>query len=304
MGKYIAEFQSERIDKFLSRKLPDFSRTEIKDYFNQSKVFCNGEKAKPSLKLNEGDVVEFEDFVKETPSFESEELDFHVLYEDSDVLVIDKPADVVVHPGDAGSNYTGTVANFMKDKFVGEAVDELRPGIVHRLDKETSGVLILAKNTKSYDYLVDLFKNRKVFKSYITLVVGRMEHPIAMVDSPIARSYDNRKKMTVANDGKEAVSKYELLDEIIVEGEIYSLLKVQIMTGRTHQIRVHMNAIGHPVVGDVLYGNRKVNKLFEEEFELTRQFLHASAVKFISPDTKKEVAIMSELPNDLKKVLR
>lgn len=228
-----------------------------------------------------------------------------ILYEDDSCFVIDKPAGMVVHPGEDGYYKNKTVVDAVSDKIETGTGDTMRPGIVHRLDKDTSGVLIIAKNQVGYEDLAAQFQSRAVDKVYLTLVKGKMEHPEAKIDSPVARSLNNRKKMGISgeDDGKKAVTEYKVLDVYKIENQAVSFLLVRIKTGRTHQIRVHMAAIGHSVVGDKNYGNKKVNKLFLKKCGLQRQFLHAAKIKFRSPSTRKIISVHSDLPVDLKIVI-
>lgn len=228
-----------------------------------------------------------------------------VLYEDPSCFVINKPAGMAVHLASA-SHKGATVVEEMREKITKDFKDKLRPGIVHRLDKDTSGALIIARNQAAVDDLVSQFKNRKVQKVYLALVFGVLQYPEGIIDSPISRSYRDRKKMALAADnvGKQAISKYKVLKQFKIDSKYNaSLLEVQIMTGRTHQIRVHMASIGHSVIGDKLYGNKKINKFFENKFGLTRQFLHSQKIQFKSPNTGKSVKIEAPLPEDLETVL-
>lgn len=224
-----------------------------------------------------------------------------ILYEDDSCLVVNKPANILVHPKEGEKDLKGTVIAAFLDKIQKNDFTDFRPGVVHRLDKDTSGVLLLAKNKSAYDDLVGQFKTRTIKKSYLALVRGIMQHKEAVIDSPIGRSLRNRKKMALVtlSLGKNAVSEYKVIKEF---GNV-SLLRVKIRTGRTHQIRVHMAGIGHPVVGDSIYGDKKFNKVFEEKFGLERQFLHAEMIKFKSPDTKRLKTVSSKLPSDLETVL-
>lgn len=222
-----------------------------------------------------------------------------ILYEDSGCFVVNKPAGVVVHPGEGGMHCGKTVVDIFAEKIEKGVGAPGRPGIVHRLDKNTSGVLVIAKNEAAYNDLVAQFKEHAIEKIYLGLVRGKMENDEAIIDSPIARSYKDRKKMGVSRMGKEAVTEYKVLESY----DGVSLLEVRIKTGRTHQIRVHMAAIGHPIVGDKEYGDKQLNREFEEKFGLERQFLHAVKLKFKSPATGKMVEVEAGLPVELSKVL-
>lgn len=231
-----------------------------------------------------------------------------ILYEDENVLVVDKPAGIIVHPGEGKKDYGVTVVNLIEDKLDKDFRSGERPGIVHRLDKDTSGVLIVAKNKTACTSLKKQFKDRKVGKKYIALVNGKMQYPEGIIDSPIARADRGGNKMRVSSsaDGREAVTKY-LLKNVYKFDKNFpaSLIDIEPKTGRTHQIRVHMAAIGHPVIGDPFYGNRKVNKIFEHSLGLRRQFLHSCSIKFKLPGKGgKMIEVTSKIPLELTEVLK
>lgn len=295
-----------RLDKFLSIKCDDLSRSQIQALIKSGKIRLNGASAKANNILKDDDVITLpieEKVIQDLPKAEKE-LKINIVYEDSDCMVIDKPAGMVVHP--AEGNTTGTVVNMIIPHLDKEMLDGARPGIVHRLDKDTSGALLVAKNLMAYENLVGQFKARKVKKEYMTMVYGVPHHNKGVIDSPIGRDLKERKKMSIVSEksGKKAVSIYEVVSKYRLEnGKMVSLLKVEIKTGRTHQIRVHLTAIGHPVVGDGVYGNRSINKTFRENFDLKRQFLHAQTLAFKSPATGKTVTVKVPLANDLQEIL-
>ena len=227
-------------------------------------------------------------------------MNLEIIKEEKDYLVVMKPAGMVVHVGDGGKHDGETLVDEVREYLADDFEDMTRPGIVHRLDKDTSGVMVVARNQAALEHFVEQFKQRKVKKAYSTLVRGVLEHEEAVIDSPIARSTGDRKKMGLAAEsvGKEAVTRYKVVEAM--EGA--SLLRVQIETGRTHQIRVHMQAIGHPVIGDKVYGDRQVNARFLKLFGLKRQFLHAAELCFVDPAGEK-VEIKTDLPGDLFEVL-
>ncbi len=228
-----------------------------------------------------------------------------VLYEDEDIMAVNKPEGLVVHPSKE-KNFSGeTVAQIIKKKMKYDDGTD-RTGIVHRLDKDTSGILLIAKTEKARDFLINQFKKRKVSKIYLALVCGILEHKEAIIDSPIGRSRTDRKKMAVSreNEGKNAISVYRVLKEFDFDGRFKaSLLEVEIKTGRTHQIRVHLKAIGHPIIGDQIYGNRSFNTYFDDKFGLKRQFLHAFKMSFENLE-KKKINLRSELPENLEKIIK
>jgi 23S rRNA pseudouridine1911/1915/1917 synthase len=229
-----------------------------------------------------------------------------ILYEGNDYFVVDKPAGVVVHRSETSRGGEFLIDAFL-DKIDENVGESFRPGIVHRLDKDTSGLLIIAKTQRGYEYFVSQFKRRAVKKKYLALVKGILEHKEGIIDSPIGRDVRNRKRMGVVAErmGKNAVSRFKVLKELEVDKKAsVSLVEIEIETGRTHQIRVHMAAIGHGVVGDNTYGIGSFNRKFKEKFGLERQFLHACELGFKDPDTKKKILVTSELPEDLGSVMK
>lgn len=286
MERIFSKNEGERLDKFLSGDLEGFSRSQIQKRLASGDILVNGERKKASYVLESGDKIYLKDFSKNLNSeICAEDIDLDILYEDGNILVIDKPAGMVVHPGEGGAHRSGTVVNAILNR-VKDEFDENRPGIVHRLDKDTSGLLLIARNRKVYEHFVGQFKKRAVKKKYLALVCGILEYKEGVIDSPIGRNLRDRKKMGLVSGGKgkEAVSIYKVIEEYEFDRNKFSLVEVGIKTGRTHQIRVHMAGIGHSVVGDKVYGNRGVNKLFREKLGLDRQFLHASNLSFISMD--------------------
>lgn len=301
------EFGGQRLDKFLADKLEEVSRSQVQKMIENGDVLINDIAKKSSYVLVNQDVIVIKKVIKKVPKKpKAEKFDLPVLYEDKDVLVVDKPYGMVVHPVSDGQYMEGTVVNAVLSKLKPKDFDGLRPGIVHRIDKDTSGALIVAKNEKAFKNLVEQFKERKIEKYYLVLVNGLLQHLEGVIDAPIGRGDVNRKKMHVTSDkeGKSAISLYKVLESFKVQSGKYivSLLQVQIKTGRTHQIRVHMAAIGHPVIGDAVYGSRKLNMYFERRFGLTRQFLHAHKLKFVSPSGK-NVEVTAKIPNDMEMML-
>jgi len=304
--------QGLRLDKFLTQEIEDLSRAFIQKLIKDKKVVVNSKSAKCSYKLRIGDQIEIE-YKKEQGKLKlNPKIKLNIIYENKDVIVINKPAGLVVHP--ANYEITDTLVNgllsyYPKIRSVGE--DKLRPGIVHRLDKDTSGTLVIAKNNKAFQYIKSQFKNRKVQKTYIALVHGKVTPKIAQIEKPIARNKFNPLKMTVlktqiSNSSlKYALTKYKVLQYI----NNYSLLEVYPKTGRMHQIRVHLSSIGHPVVGDEkysskfkvperrIYGAGKSSKL-----RLDRQFLHASKLNIKLPDGT-HAEFEAKLPKDLQNFL-
>ncbi len=228
-----------------------------------------------------------------------------ILFENDDVVVIDKPYGMVVHPGagvEMGETVVGEALKVYPDLPITNGED--RPGVVHRLDKDTSGVLLLAKTEVSLRFYIEAWKKHHVEKVYFGLVAGKVEPKTGTIEAPVSRSVKDRKKMTAKSGiGKMAVTHYEVVEYFSDFDFPVTLVKIRIETGRTHQIRVHFAAIGFPVVGDDVYGNRHVNAFFEKEFGLKRQFLHAQLLEFPLMNSKKKETVESKIPSELQKVL-
>lgn len=294
--------QGARIDIFISTHCPDISRTYAQKLIKHGKILLNNKKVKAHSVVKTGDVVILMKEEKQSiPPYGYEQLKLNVIYEDKNIIIIDKPAGIIVHPTETSLNRPTVVHTLIAHKkTLSKVGDKLRPGIVHRLDKDTSGILIIAKNNKAHDYLTQAFKNRKIHKTYLGLVKGRFSTKAGKIEAPLYRSYKTKRKFTVSShrNSKEAITQFKVLKEF----KETSLVIIEMATGRTHQIRVHFNAIHHPVVGDILYGDKKVNRTFSK-LGLTRQFLHAYKIKFALPDSAKESEFTSPLPEELEKVL-
>jgi 23S rRNA pseudouridine1911/1915/1917 synthase len=282
----------------------------VQQMVEQGKILVNGRAPKASLKLRGGEEVAITGAVKLPPlrAF-AEDIPLDVVYEDQDVAVVNKPAGMAVHAGsgkdDAGSR--GTLVNALLHRFgsMSHVGGELRPGIVHRLDKDTSGLVIVAKTDTAHRKLARQFAGRAVKKTYLALVHGGMLKPTGTVNSPISRDLVRRTRMTTRRaQGREAVTHWKVLQPIDGKYGKFSLLEVTIETGRTHQIRVHMASLGHPVVGDTLYGAPRQIAGYGEPPSLGRNFLHASAIQFQHPTTNKELSLRQPLPDALEKFLR
>ncbi len=295
------------MDKFLAIEFPDLSRSKLQKLIKSGDILVNGESSKSAYTLTNLDTVVVGSTEDKVVTLKAEKLDLPILYEDKSVLVVNKPYGMVVHPVKDGQYLSGTVVNAVLNKINKKEFEGLRPGIVHRIDKDTSGALIVAKTKKAQEKIIAQFKERKIQKYYIALVNGILKHPEGVVEAAIGRAGVDRKKMRVTADdeGKLAVSVYKVLETFKLERGRYlcSLLRVQIKTGRTHQIRVHMTALGHSIVGDSVYGNYKTNQFFKKKYGLERQFLHAHEVGFQSPEKDKEVFVTAKLPEDLENVL-
>lgn len=261
-----------RIDKFISDELEEIPREKIKDFIKDKKIKVNNSSVKPSFKLSEGDEIEIDDSLFHVPELKAEDMDLKVVFENDDYAIIDKDSNVIVHP--AGKIITGTLVNGLLGKYGYDGLSHIggddRPGIVHRLDKDTTGLIAITKNNASYKYFKKMFETRKVDKYYYAIVFGNFDKKKGTIDNFMDRDVHNRRKMAVRNTGRRAVSHYEVISE--VEG--FSLLRIKIETGRTHQIRVHMTHINHPILGDPVYGNVKHN------FNLDHQLLHCGKVSF------------------------
>ena len=261
-----------RVDKYISDELDEIPREKIKDFIKDKLILVNENQIKPSFKLKDGDEIFIDDSLFEVPELIAENIPLDVVYENDDFAVINKQKNLIVHP--AGSIVTGTLVNALLFKYGYDYLSHIggedRPGIVHRLDKDTTGLMVIAKNNDSYRYLKNLFETRKVRKEYLAIVFGNFREKSARIENFMGRDHHNRRKMAVLNSGRKAISEYEVLSE--VEG--FSLVRVHIITGRTHQIRVHMTDINHPLLGDPVYGN------FKHKFNLDHPLLHCTYLAF------------------------
>lgn len=288
----VEEQKSIRIDKYLTKHLEDFSRSKVQQLISEGLVFVDDERIKANYKVENGDVITVTIPEPEEIDIKSENIPLEILYEDEDIVVINKPQGMVVHPG--AGNPDGTLVNALLyhiDDLSG-INGEIRPGIVHRLDKDTSGVLVVAKNDTAHVHLSEQLQNRTVKRTYWAIVHGQIPHEHGTIDAPIGRDPHDRQKFTVIKDGKEAITHFKVLEHF----NHYTWVEVSLETGRTHQIRVHFNYINHPVAGDTTYGPRKTLKG-------KGQFLHARALEFIHPRTKETMYFEAELPEIFEKNL-
>ena len=287
-----------RLDAYISKEIEDLSRSMIQKLLEEDKINVNGKIEKPSYKVQEGDIIEVTIEEPKEVKIEAQDIPLDIIYEDNDILVVNKQKGLVVHP--ANGNPDGTLVNAImahcKDSLSGIG-GELRPGLVHRLDKDTSGLLIIAKNDKAHIQVSEQIKNREVKKTYIALVRGTIAEDEATINMPIGRSTKDRKKMAVTKNGKDAVTHFRVLNRYTTNKGSYTLLEIKIDTGRTHQIRVHMAEIGHPVIGDSVYSNGK------NEFGVEGQCLHAKRLEFVHPITGKEMKLEAPLPEYFKKIV-
>ncbi|UCH52105.1 MAG: RluA family pseudouridine synthase [Chloroflexota bacterium] len=281
-----------RLDKYLAAEYPELSRSRLQKLIEQGYILVNDCGAKASQKLNFGDKICVVLPPPEQLSLVAEPMPVDVVYEDDDLLVINKPAGLVVHPSPGHTAHTLVNALLARCPGLLNFGDTMRPGIVHRLDRDTSGLMIIAKSTSAQQNLINQFKARSVSKGYLILVKGKLTPNQGIIDAPLGRDPSNRKRMAVVAGGRQARTKYRVNKYL----GAYTLLDVTIETGRTHQIRVHLSAIGYPVVGDTVYGVRSGF--------INRQFVHASRLGFRLPASGEYKEFSCELPPDLKQALR
>lgn len=288
--------QEERLDHFLVERLPEFSRSRLQGLIKDGFVVVDGFPAKKAgQKLEPGSQVEVRIPPPVPTGLVGEDIPLDILYENEDLLVVNKPAGMVVHP--AAGHDTGTLVHAVLgyDPELEGIGGEERPGVVHRLDKETSGLILLAKNERAHRWLQDQFRLRKVEKMYLALVDGAPPTPSGRVEAPIGRDSSHRKKMAIMPPGKgrEAISEYKTLESF----QKHTLLEFHPLTGRTHQIRLHCMFLGCPIVGDKVYGHRK------QSIEIDRHFLHAAKLKIILPGTNQYQTFEAPLPDELQAIL-
>jgi 23S rRNA pseudouridine1911/1915/1917 synthase len=291
---------NQRLDRVVAVHCPDLSRTRVQELIDSANVLLNGKPSKASHRLREGERVTVTAEPRPPIRAEAESIPLETIYEDDDVLAINKPAGMIVHAG--AGNHRGTLVNALlgRGQTLSQGGDILRPGIVHRLDKETSGIILVAKNDLAHAKLGEAFRTRKVKKTYIALVEGHLDHATGIIDFAIARDPKRRVRMTARRSlilagAREARTDWRALARI---GPA-TLLEVQLHTGRTHQIRVHFSALHHPVVGDILYGAEKhltVNNLELPPLEANRNFLHAAKLGFAQPTTGAWIDLRAPLP--------
>jgi len=322
-----AEARGERLDRFLAAQLDGVSRSRVQLHIEQGGVEVNGFSQKASYKLSGGERITVVGEARPVPlKAEPEAIPLDVVYEDEDLAVVNKPAGMMVHAGSgksAEAQSRGTLVNALLYRFarLSSSAGELRPGIVHRLDKQTSGLIVVAKNDRAHAALGAMFASRELKKTYIALVEGAMKEEKGTLRAPIGRDRARRTRMTArpGADGRQAVSHFEVVKRVDGRFGRFTLVKVRIETGRTHQIRVHMASLGHPVVGDTLYGaagqltdeaalrapgSRTTRRKAEpERLRLGRNFLHAGELEFVHPMTGKLLKLQAPLPDELKEFL-
>ncbi len=288
----------ERLDKFLSIKYPMYSRHFFQNLIANKKIFVNGKNVKKSyLFLNENDSVEIHLEEKtQKSSFSPEKISIDIVYEDEHIIVVNKPRGLVVHP--AAGHYEGTLVNgllyYFKDLSTAFPEDKERPGIIHRLDKDTSGLLLVAKNIQAKNAFSKLFLLRQIQKEYFAICIN--SPTVSCIKTNISRNPINRKEMMVSDKGKLAITNCKVL----FSNNNLSLVQIYPLTGRTHQIRVHLKHIGCPILGDPIYGFSKKNTWYE----LSQQLLHATSLEFLHPFTNKKIHLKSKLPEDMEKIIK
>ena len=279
-----------RLDKYLTQVLPQFSRAYLQKLIVQGYILVNGQRTKANQRLSNVDSI-----TVELPPLSlyplAEPIPLTIIYEDEEILVIDKPAGLTVHPAPGHPSHTLVNAILAHCPDLAMSNELMRPGIVHRLDKDTSGLIVIAKNDSAREYLAAQFKSRTVTKGYFVLVKGRLSPDQGIIEAPIGRDPHSRRRMAIVETGKEATTRYQVRKYL----DNYTLVEVTPLTGRTHQIRVHLSAIGYPVIGDSLYGTKSTH--------LNRQFIHAYRLGFCLPSTKQYQEFIAPLPVDLEQAL-
>ncbi len=306
---------AQRLDRWLSACLPELSRTRIQELIAEGRVRINGAPAKPSRKIEAGEIVEVEAAARPALTVQAEAIPLDILYEDEDLAVVNKPAGMVVHAGAGAASASGTLVNALLHRYTqlssGNADSAgLRPGIVHRLDRETSGAVVIARNDHAHARLGAQFSARKVQKTYLALVHGTLKGQSGAIDLPVARDLHRRTRMTTRRrEGRAASTHWRVLLRLESGAgrarTAFTLSEVDLRTGRTHQIRVHFSAIGHPVVGDTLYGAPAQIRVAGRALSgLPRNFLHAARICFLHPRLGTPVEVRAPLPEDLQSYLR
>ncbi|MBO1870922.1 RluA family pseudouridine synthase [Lachnoanaerobaculum sp. Marseille-Q4761] len=285
---------NKRIDVFLSKNLESFSRSYIQDLIKKGKTTIGGKTIKANYRLREGDIVALAIPKPEPLEILPENIPLDIVYEDNDVILVNKPKGMVVHP--AAGHYSGTLVNALlyhcKDNLSG-INGVLRPGIVHRIDMDTTGIIIVCKNDNAHQHIAKQLAEHSITRKYVAIVSGNIKEDEGVVDAAIARSKNDRKKMTVDKDGKRAVTHFKVLERL----NNYTYIECVLETGRTHQIRVHMSYLHHPLLGDEVYSNKKENT------KLKGQCLHAKVLGFIHPSTNEYMEFEAPLPEYFKEIL-
>lgn len=293
MKEYIVDNSNERIDNYLSN-ITELSRTKISKMIKEKKILVNDNTIKSSYILKTGDTIKMEEYIEEEMNVEPEKMNLDIVYEDQDVIVVNKDNGVVVHPAVGNTKHTLVNGLLYHSKELSDINGEFRPGIVHRIDAYTTGLLMIAKNNIAHEKLAKQLEEKTTTRKYIALVWGVVNTDTGTIDAPIGRDINDRKKMTVTDiNAKDAITHFKVLERY----SNATLIELKLETGRTHQIRVHMNYIGYPVVNDPVYGRRKI-------IDETGQCLHAKTLGFIHPKTNKYMEFDSELPKCFMNILK
>lgn len=281
----------ERLDQFLAKKM-DVSRSKIQKLISEGKVLVDGKTVSASFLVDYENDIEVNDDLNYEITVEKENIPLDIVYEDDYLLIVNKKSGMVVHP--AAGNYSGTLVNALLYKFdLKGGSEKYRPGIVHRIDKDTSGLMVVAKDEKTHELLSEMIKNKEVERKYIAIVEGVIPHETGTIDAPIGRDINNRQKMAVTSvNGKDSITHFRVLERF----SKYTLIECTLETGRTHQIRVHMAYIGYPIVNDPVYGRSKNTTEYG-------QYLHSKSIRFIHPITKKEIYFETDMPFEFKEFL-
>lgn len=288
-----ADSAKNRIDKALASMQDKWSRTQVQNFVDEGHLLVNGEKVKKTYKVKENDIITVDEPEAEPLEILAEDLNLEIIYEDEDVLVVNKPKGMVVHP--APGHATGTLVNGLMHHCtdLSGINGVMRPGIVHRIDKDTSGLLMVAKNDMAHESLVQQLVDKTVTRRYTALVHGHIPHDKGTIDAPIGRDQKNRQKQAVVDNGKHAVTHFQVTGRFGVD---YTVIECRLETGRTHQIRVHMNYIGYPLVGDPKYGPKKT-------MDIGGQALHAGVLGFVHPRTNEYLEFSTPIPADFEALL-
>ena len=290
--------EGERVDKLLSALISDISRTYIQKLLKDGRILVNDKIIKPNYKLSEGDNIYVSIPDPDPLQIDAENIDLNIIYEDDDIIIVNKPKGMVVHP--APGHYTGTLVNALLyhcGSNLSGINGIMRPGIVHRIDKDTSGLLLVCKNNRSHMKISEQLSKHSMTRAYHAIATGNFTYDSGTISQPIKRDQYDRKKMSVNISGKEAITHYEVIERYSFKNNPFTYIICKLETGRTHQIRVHMSYIKHPLLGDTVYGPSK------QIINTDGQVLHAKTLGFIHPTTEKYMEFDSELPEYFKKVL-
>ncbi|MBR1729516.1 MAG: RluA family pseudouridine synthase [Selenomonadaceae bacterium] len=295
MKKFIVDVaeKNQRLDLFLLKKFSDQTRSHLQKMIAEEKIFVNDRKSKSSYKINVGDTITVEEFDPIDLAVEAENLPLNILYEDSDIIVIDKARGMTVHPADSIIHGTLVNALLYHCKDLSGINGVMRPGIVHRLDKDTSGVMVVAKNDKAHVNLSEQIQSKTARRTYLAIVHGEIVDNAGIIEGAIGRSKIDRKKMAITSDGKSAITEFKVLERF----KNFTFVECKLKTGRTHQIRVHMTSIGYPLVGDPKYGGKK------NPFDINGQALHSKTLELTHPTTNERMIFNAPLPEDMEKIL-